>query len=177
MAEGTAAQSIRPLQGAIALALVVAGVAFYLAVGGLLGIVPLYAGFAFSLYFGGIHRSAPSEFPAALLGSLGGVAVAAMLALLPAMLGPLGLGIALGVIALSVYALIMNWVPILVNYAFMLMLTIATIPALQSEGRFVGMAASILLAAALMGSLILIGGLFARRKDRAAPTNDAPGTA
>lgn len=174
MVQDMAAEPVRPLQGVIALVLVIAGVAFYLALGGLLGIVPLYAGFAFSLYFGGINRSVPSEFPAALLGSLGGVAVAAMLALLPAMLGPLGLGIALGAIALSVYALIMNWVPMLVNYAFMLMLTIATIPALQSEGRFVGMAASILLAAALMGGVILIGGLLARRKGHAAPAHDAP---
>ena len=89
------------------------------------------------------------------------------------MLGTVGLAIALGVIALSVYALIMNWVPMLVNYAFMLMLTIATIPALQAERRFVGMAASIVLAAALMGGVILIGGLVARRKDRGAPASEA----
>ena len=62
----------------------------------------------------------------------------------------------------------MNWVPILVNYAFMLMLTIATIPVVQADGRFIGMAASILLAAALMGSLILVGGIVAKRKARGA---------
>lgn len=164
---------IRPLQGLIVLVLVIVGIGLYLVFGRLLGIVPLYAGFAFSLYFGGIRQSAPNELPAALFGSLGGVVVAAMLALLPGMIGPFGLAIALGAIALSVYCLIMAWVPLLVNYAFMLMLTIATIPSVQAEKRFVGMAASILLAAALMGLVLLIGGLVARRKDRAGIAPDA----
>ena len=166
MEQERAVESVRPLHGFIVLILVIVGIAAYLTIGWLLGIAPLYAGFAFSLYFGGIRQSAPSELPAALLGSLGGVLTASLLATLPRAFGTIGLAIALGAIALSVYALIMTWAPMLFNYAFMLMLTIATIPVLQKEGQFVGMAASIVLAAALMGSLLLVGGLVARRKDR-----------
>ena len=73
MDQERAVDRVRPLQGLVALVLVIAGVALYLIIGGLLGIAPLYAGFAFSLYFGGIRQSAPSELPASLLGSLGGV--------------------------------------------------------------------------------------------------------
>ena len=156
-----------PLQGLIALLCVIAGVVFYLWLGGLLGIAPLYAGFAFSLYFGGLKQSAPGELAPSVVGSLGGVGVAAMLALLPGVLGTAGYAVALGTIALSVYFLIMGWLPVLVNYAFMLLLTIATISALPKDGKlFVGMAESILLGAALMGALIVLGGLVAKRKER-----------
>jgi len=154
---------LTPGKGLIILFFVVIGVAAYIAAGSALGIEPLYAGFAFSLYFGGIKHSDPQEFPAALMGSLGGLLTAALLHILPEHFGSAGMAVALLVILAAIYALLMGWVPVLVNYGYMLMLTIATIPAVKEEAAFVGMACSILLAAALMGALLLAGRFAARR--------------
>lgn len=159
------AQSHRltPGKGLIILFFVVVGIAIYIGAGSALGIEPLYAGFAFSLYFGGIKHSDPQEFPAALIGALGGLLTAALLHVLPEHFGSAGLAAALLAILVAVYALLMGWVPILINYSFMLMLTIATIPTVKEEANFIGMACSILLAAALMGALVLPGVLAARK--------------
>ncbi|MGC6328550.1 hypothetical protein [Rhizorhabdus sp. FW153] len=163
MEKPTAAPGLTPAKGLIVLLGVVVGVATYLAIGGALGITPLYAGFAFSLNFGGLKHSDPKEFPAALVGSLGGIGMAAALHLLPEQFGTAGMVVALIGILLAIYALLMGWVPILVNYAFMLMLTIATIPAVKAEAAFLGMAGSVLLAAALLGALLLAGSRAARK--------------
>lgn len=156
-------------KGLIILFFVVLGVTAYIALGSALGIEPLYAGFAFSLYFGGIKHSDPKEFAPALVGSLGGLATAALLHILPELYGSLGMAVALLVILAAIYALLMGWVPTLVNYGYMLMLTIATIPAVKEEAAFVEMGCSILLAAALMGALLLAG-MMAARKSRAPAT-------
>jgi hypothetical protein len=154
---------LTPAKGLIILFFVVLGVAAYIAAGTALGIAPLYAGFAFSLYFGGIKHSEPREFAPALVGSLGGLATAAALHILPEHFGSVGMGVALLVILAAIYALLMGWVTTLVNYGYMLMLTIATIPAVKEEAAFLAMACSILLAAALMGALLLAGMMAARR--------------
>jgi hypothetical protein len=83
--------------------------------------------------------------------------------ILPEQFGTPGMVVALIGILLAIYALLMGWVPMLVNYAFMLMLTIATIPAVKAEAAFLGMACSVLLAAALLGALLLAGSRAARK--------------
>jgi len=154
---------LTPAKGLIILVFVVLGVAAYIAIGAALGIEPLYAGFAFSLYFGGIKHSDPKEFAPALVGSLGGLATAALLHILPELYGTIGMAAALIVILAAIYALLMAWATTLVNYGYMLMLTIATIPAVKEEAAFVEMGCSILLAAALMGALLVAGMMAARR--------------
>lgn len=147
---------LTPVKGLVVLVCVIMATAAYIGIAMGLGIVPLYAGFIFSLYYGGFKESDTSELPGALVGSLGGVLLATLLHVLPHDLGNIGIGI-VGVLILgSVYALMMGWAAILFNYAFMLMLTVATIPTVQTEARFLGIACSILLAAAMLGGLPMI---------------------
>ena len=160
--------ALSPGKGLVVLICIIIGVGAYLGLGAALGIVPLYAGFAFSLYFGGMKGSDPRELPAALVGALGGVLVAALLHLLPEQMGTAGLVIALTLILAAIYALVMGWATILVNNGFMLLLTIGTIPPVQAQADFIGMAFSILLAAAMMGLLLLVGGLMATRAKKTA---------
>lgn len=168
MDSNTEHRALSPGKGLVVVICIIIGVAAYLGLGTALGIVPLYAGFLFSLYFGGMKGSDPHELPAALIGSLGGLLTAALLHLLPDQMGTAGLVIALGLILAAIYALVMQWVTILVNNAFMLMLTIGTIPSVQATGDFIGMAFSVLLAAAMMGLLLLVGGIIATRAKKTA---------
>lgn len=157
-----------PGKGLIVLIGVIVGVGAYMGLGAALGIVPLYAGFAFSLYFGGMKGADPRELPGALVGSLGGVLTAALLHLLPEQIGTAGLVIALALILGAIYALVMGWATTLINNGFMLMLTIGTIPPVQAQADFTGMAFSIILAAAMMGLLLFIGGVMATRSKKTA---------
>lgn len=161
-------RSLSPGKGLIILVCIVIGVGAYIGLGMTLGIAPLYAGFAFSLYFGGMKGSDPRELPAAVIGSLGGLLTAALLHLLPQQFGTAGLVVVLALILAAIYALVMQWATILVNNAFMLLLTIGTIPPVQAAGDFTGMAFSVLLAGAMMGLLLLVGGVMATRAKKTA---------
>ena len=52
--------------------------------------------------------------------------------------------------------MIMGWVPILINFSFMLYLSVGTIPPLQTEAEIKGMALSMLFGAALLGAGVLL---------------------
>jgi hypothetical protein len=66
------------------------------------------------------------------------------------------MALALGLVLAAIYALIMGWVPLLVNNATMLFLTIGTIPALQQMATIAEMALSVLLAAVLIGAGLMV---------------------
>lgn len=167
MAGADGESGFTPGRGLVVLAGSAIGVAVYIGIATALGIAPLYAGFLFAFYFGGIQRGAPRAYPAALIGMLGGLLTAALLHILPGLFGTAGLVVPLLAIVLAVYALLLGWAPTLVNNGFMLMLTIGTIPAVQREAAFAGMACAILLVAAMMGALLLAGGMLARRRSAA----------
>jgi hypothetical protein len=153
-----------PLQGLFILVGVIVGVGVYLGLSHALAIEAYYGGFLLLLYWGGLKGSAPAELPAAFVGALGGVLLAYLLVFLPSVMGTAGAIVALMLITVSVYALIMGWVPILVNNAMMLFLTVGTIAVVQEKGDFAGMAASVLLGGALSGLMLLIGRMMSRRK-------------
>lgn len=149
------AQNLSPGKGLMILLYVVAAIGVYIGIARALGVQTLYGGFLFSLYFGAIKTLDPPEFLPSVLGSVGGVLVASLSHILPVQFGAAGYAVALVAIMIGVYASIMGWVPILINNAFLLFLTVATIPALQAEADFTGAAASVLIVAAMMGGLVL----------------------
>ena len=146
------------------LLVVVAAIAAYIGVNMALGIEAFYTGFGLWLYFGAFKQGDPRELPAATIGALGGILTAALLRILPEQLGLPGI-IAIALLILTaIYLNIAGRLSMIFNNAYMLMLLIATIPALQAEGQFLGMAASILVAAAFAGAALLLAGLMASRK-------------
>ncbi len=153
-----------PLQGFFILAGVIVGVALYLALSALLHIASPFAGFLLLLYWAGLKRSDPGEFPAALFGALGGVLLAYLLWSLPLAMGGAGSMIVLLLICAAIYALVMGWLPILVNNSMMLLLTVGTIDSVQEKADFIGMAASVLVGAVFAGILLLLARAAARRR-------------
>jgi hypothetical protein len=153
-----------PMQGLFILAGVIVGVVIYLGLSYFLQIASPYAGFLLLLYWGGLKASAPAEFPAAFLGALGGVLLSYLLWALPLAIGSAGLVVVLLLITFAVYALVMGWLPLVVNNAMMLLLTVGTIGVIQEKADFAGMSASVLLGGALAGLMLFVGRMMARRK-------------
>jgi hypothetical protein len=158
-----------PLQGLFIVAAVIVAIVAYLALCTQLRLTSPYAGFLFLFYWTGVKQAAAREYPPALLGALGGVALAFLLYALPPAIGTAGFAVALLAICAAIYALVMGWLPLVVNNAMMLLLTVGTIEAIQRAADFAGMAASILLAAALGGLLLLVSRAMARRGSASTP--------
>lgn len=140
----------------IMLPVIAALIAGYIAIGGLLGIEALFAGFFFLLYWAGIRHADPKEYAPALLGGLSGLVLAWLLHMLPAKFGIAGMTAAILMVFAAVYMQIRNSFPLVINLAFMLFLTLATVPILAQEADFVGMGAAILLSAGYFGGALFL---------------------
>jgi hypothetical protein len=143
----------------VALVPVVAG---FILIATLLGVNAMYMGFLFATYWGGLRMLTLPELPASFCGALTGITLAWMLHALPAGLGQAGLLLSLAAMVLSLYLLICQQAQLFLNPAFLVFLTVATIPALSEGGDYPGMIAGLALGAAYSGGLVL---LIARVKD------------
>ncbi len=130
-------------------------IGIYIAIGASIGIAPLFAGFLFILYWTSFKHMATSELLPGITGSLAGLGIASLLHTLPIQFGTVGMVVPLLLILVSIYLLIRNMVPFVVNSAMMLFLTIGTIPELQAV-PFIELAGSVLLGAAYAGGLYLL---------------------
>lgn len=153
-----AAVPLHPVKGVGVLLGVIVAVAALVGIGVALDLSALYGGFLFVLYWAGLNHAAPDKFLPSLVGSLGGLVLAYALKTLPITLGSgIGMAVALALVLLAIYAIIMGWVPVLVNNAFMLFLTVGTIPALQEGVTLSQMARAVVVAALYTGALVLLG--------------------
>jgi hypothetical protein len=151
-----AAVPLSPAKGLLVLGIVVVAVAAFIGISSALSLPSVYGGFLFVFYFTGLCHAAPDKFAPAVAGAFAGLATAFLLMYLPVAMGNLGMALALGLVLAAIYALIMGWVPLLVNNATMLFLTIGTIPALQQMATIAEMALSVLLAAVLIGAGLMV---------------------
>lgn len=166
--ETPAAAGMTPIKGLIVLAGVVVAVAALIGIATALQLSALYAGFLFALYWTGLCHADMDQFVSSVVGSLGGLALAYALSALPLELGSgLGMALALGLVLLAIYALIMGWVPVLVNYAFMLFLTVGSIPELHGEATLGAMALAVAVAAIYLWLLVTFGKKLASRQANA----------
>ena len=149
--------SLTSVKGIGVLLGVIVGVAALVAIGMALELSALYGGFLFVLYWTGLCHADTTKFVPSVIGSLGGLTLAYALKSLPLMMGPAGMALALALVLLAIYAIIMGWVPMLVNNAFMLFLTVGTIPALQEGVTLSQMARAVVVAAIYVGLLVLVG--------------------
>ncbi len=145
------AGGLTPGKGLIVLAIVIVAVAAFIAISAALGLTAVFGGFLFAFYFTGLCHAAPDKFLPASVGAFVGMGIAFALMALPAGFGVPGMIAALIVVLGAVYALIMGWVPVAINNATMLYLTVGTIPALQERGTLAEMALSCALAVVLIG--------------------------
>ena len=154
-AETQAGAPLPPLQALGTLAIVVVAIVVYEVLAALLHITPVFPGLLVLFYWAAVKHLALPELPWVILGSLGGVLNAALFVILIPVLGPTG-GVLVALLAVIVafYVLLTGWLPQVFNNAYMLLLTVAGIPEVLGAGRFLGMAFSVLLGAALFGALV-----------------------
>ena len=172
-----AAQDRAPLPPLMALAVLAGLVAFiiiYEVLATFLHIAPTFPAFLMLFYWAAVKHLAIRELPGAALGSLGGVLNAALFAILPPVLGPAGILVALLIVLVALYLLLVGWAPMVFNNAYMLLLTAAGIPEVLSAGRFVGMALSVLLGAAIFGAVVGLPVLVQRSRARRGSEGEAP---
>jgi hypothetical protein len=125
-----------PLAGLGVLAAVVVVLAIFVALAGALGVGDVWVAFLFLLYWSGFEHGKFDKLPGAIVGAVVGLATAWELQALPGALGTAG-GVIVGItILVSIYCLIVGWMPLLVNYCSMLFLTVATLPAVQANASF-----------------------------------------
>lgn len=158
--------ALTPVKGVGVLLAVIVAVAALVAIGMALELSALYGGFLFVLYWTGLCHADTTKFVPSVIGSLGGLTLAYALKTLPVMMGPAGMALALALVLLAIYAIIMGWVPVLVNNAFMLFLTVGTIPALQEGVTLSQMARAVVVAAIYVGLLVLVGKKLAAGKQQ-----------
>lgn len=135
------------------LVLVIAG---YIALGSALGLVPLYAGFLLVWYFGAIDLLEPGALPAVAVGALCGTGTAYLLQQGLALYGPAGTLPVLALIVLALFCQLVGWLPLAINRAYMLYLTVMAAPLLQAQEDFVPVFAAIVVATIYFGGIALI---------------------
>lgn len=129
----------------------------YIALGTALGLVPLYAGFLLLWYFGAIDVLEPGALPALAIGALCGTGTAFLLQQGLAMYGPAGTLPVLALIVFAVFCQLVGWLPLAINRAYMLYLTVMAAPLLQTHERFAPVFAAIVVATVYFGGIVLIG--------------------
>jgi hypothetical protein len=161
MTETSAPAPQRPTiaQGLMLLAGAVVMTGGYLALQGALGIADIPLGFFFALYWCGVEQSRRERWAPTFLGGLFGVALAYGLVVLTQGPDPtMGLMIFLAIMLAVVFALIMGWLPLIVNLSAMLYLTVCTLPPVTQNANFPEMAANLTLGAAYFGAVMIGGG-------------------
>lgn len=121
-----------------------------------LGIALIHGGFLFLFYWAGIRAAAFGELIPSALGALGGIGLAWLVMTLPAQMGTAGYAVIAVAIVACIFMMIRGHLPVLINNAFMLFLTVFTIPGVAGPTAFVQAAASVLIASGL-ALLVLLG--------------------
>ena len=163
---GTQAEpQVTPKLAGIILAALVVALTGYVAGGVSLGLEALFAGSVLLFYWAGVEHFKMNMLLAVVTGSLGGLANGALFVVMQPFVGE---GIAavmgLGALLFAVYCLILKWLPLLFNQAYMLMLTVTLAPPILHEAKFMEMAAAIIYSAVFWGGLVYILNLVKDRR-------------
>ena len=150
-----AGRILRPLPALGVLVLLIAALAGYVAAGSALGLKSLFPGTLLLFYWAAVKHFEMRELPAATLGALGGVLNASLFVILIPVMGQgIAALCALLLLAVALYCLLVGWLPHIFNNAYMLLITVASIPEILGTGRFAGMALAVLFGAAYFGGLV-----------------------
>ena len=148
---------LTPKSALLVLIAIITLVTGYMLLGTALGVSDYLAmGFMFALYWGGIKGMEPSEFAPAVLGSLSGIGLAYAVHVVPNAMGTLGLVAVLTTIIAIVYASLLHILPMIINNALMLYLTIGTASFFNQHEGFLKSVVAVILIAAYTGVLNIV---------------------
>lgn len=149
---------------AIVTAVIVAALVGFIALGSAVGIGALYGGFLLLWYWSTVDKLEMKAAPGTIIGALAGIATAWLLQY-AAVSGQSALTmVGLAWIVVALFLSIVNWVPMLVNPAFMLFLTIGAAPLLLAGESYPGVIGGMALAIVYFGVLAtIVRAVMARR--------------
>lgn len=154
------AAPMTPLKGLLVLLAVIVVIGAFVSLCISLGIDQFWAAFIFLLSWASVEHAALDKLLPCAVGALGGLALAWSHQLLPGWLGESqGMLVFFGLILIAVYLIIMSWLPVLINFAFMLFLTVGTVPAVQqtADTTFPGAFKALALGIVFFGALVWVG--------------------
>lgn len=149
----------------------IVALAGFIAIGAALKLAPLYAGFLFAWYWLGLEQGQLKLAPATLIGAVAGVATSGLTQYATLYWGAAGGAAVLVLILVALLALIMGWLPLVINQPYFLFLTVTGAPLLQGGEDFRAVVAALALGAAYFCGLAFIatriGSMRARRASAA----------
>ena len=155
--EGDAGKLTHPKAAMVLLILAIA-LTIYLVAAHFLGLIAVFAGNLVLFYWAGIEHFRLSALPSVLIGSLGGIWNVALFTLPVPVIGEAMAGlIGLAALLAAIYCLLVGWLPIIFNQAFMLALTVTFIPVVMQEAIFVDMSIGVLYGGLFWGGLVVTG--------------------
>ena len=144
-----------PLEGLIiTVVIVVASVICILLGSKLFNVTSFFASFLFLWYWAAIEEANFDRWLPTFIGAFTGLLLALQLKYLPMELGTTGMIVSILILVFAVYIHIMDWVPIALNKAAMLFLTVFAAPPILEIIDPIEVATAIALGALFFGSLI-----------------------
>lgn len=142
----------------------VAVLAGFVAIGIAAGIAPLYAGFLILWYFGSVDNLESKSLPALFVGALGGLATSWLVQYGAAHWGAFGALPGLAVIIIAIIFQLAGWLPLIINRAYMLYVTVLGAATLQLHEDFGQVALAIVAGTLYFGGIVYLGKLIAAKR-------------
>jgi hypothetical protein len=166
--DGEAAHTMTLSQGVQLYLLVFAAVVAWIFICSKFFPTTAYAGFLFLWYWATVEKAAFNRLPASLIGALVGAAMAWFIFFMTSTYG-IPNGLILGVLpaAVSVFVVIMNWLPLAINGSTMLFLTVLGAPLLLPKTNYPEFGGSVIVGALFFGGVVYAATQFVRMRDKA----------
>jgi len=148
-----AAAGMKPMQALLMLPAVIVVIVGFIALNFAAGTHEFYIGFVFLLYWSSIEHSKMSALAPTALGSAFGLALGLVMSYLSATYGQTGGLMFMAVVLPVIFCLMIGFLPLIINTAAMLMLTVATISHVQANANFTHMFMSLGIGVAFFGLL------------------------
>jgi hypothetical protein len=131
----------------------------YIAIGVAAGIAPLYAGFLILWYFGSVDNLESKSLPALFLGALAGLATSWLVQYGAGHWGTFGALPGLAIIIVAIVFQLAGWLPLVINRAYMLYVTVMGAVTLQLHEDFGQVALAIVAGTLYFGGIVYLGKL------------------
>jgi hypothetical protein len=157
--------ALSPFNGFLIFLLVLGAIIGWLVIGTkALGITSFYASFLFLWYWAAVEQADFKQWPQCVIGALVGLGLAWQSHYLPVHFGTPGMIAGITILLIAIYVQIMNWVPIAINRAAMLYLTVLGAPALLDELNTAEVGLAIAGGAVFFAGVVKLAFLYAARK-------------
>lgn len=145
----------------LGLIVVIAG---FVAIGIAAGIAPLYAGFLILWYFGSVDNLETKSLPALFVGALAGLGTSWLIQYGAGHWGPTGALPGLIIIIIAIFFQLAGWLPLVINRAYMLYVTVLGAATLQLHEDFGQVAIAIVAGTVYFGGIVFLGKRIAAKR-------------